>query len=763
MYQHYERREEPGRWSRLLRLLAVLAVVAAVVVAALVFLRSGDAERPVADSGGVKRVSTVRDSHIAVYDGRSWKARFWNGINLGASLPGHSPGELAPTRDDYLRWFPQMKEMNADVVRVYTILDPEFYEALDDFNRDREDPLWVIQGVWSPEEQLIGENEEGRDAYAPEITEEFEHEIRNAVHVVHGDADLPERPGHASGRYRTDVSEYVLGWMIGTEWFPNAVERTNEANKGMQPYSGKYFRATDDARPFESWLASMADTLAEEEMEYRWQHPVAFTNWPTTDPLSHPNEPFPQEDLVSLDPMHITATDDWKAGYFSQYHVYPYYPDFMRHDEKYRDYRSDGTVDPYAGYLHHLRAHHRGIPLFVGEFGVPSSRGMAHRGPLGRDQGYHTEREQGRIEAGMIEAIRQEGLDGALLFAWHDEWFKFTWNTLDLELPPERRDRWRNRLTNEENFGVLAVEAGESAEETITIDGETEDWERRTGGPEGIGGAIEWISDRASGQVVSSEWREYGDFDLTVSHDEAYLYLLLEKREGRWDFERNELDVGFGTLDNGSATTDAAPGLTFPDGGIQCLLRIRGEDDARMLVSSAYDQFTYLWAYKLNLIPDTGASTEESAGVFLPWKLALSRTLVLPQTKERIPFDDIEVGEMRNGVTDPSSRSFDNLADWHAAGDVLEVRIPWMLLGFTDPSSLRVWDYPYNAGGFEPVRVDGVRVYPALRPTGEAPRTSIEPLFYSWQGWEQPTFHERKKESFGILREAFEEERLQRP
>ena len=220
MYQHYERRERPGWGARLLRLLAILAAIAAILVAAFVFLRSGNVGRPVAEVDGVKQVSTVKNTHLAVYDGKSWDSRFWTGMNLGATLPGHAPGELAPTKEDYLRWFPQMKEMNVDVLRVYTILNPEFYEALEEFNSSREDPLWLIQGVWSPEEELMGENEEGRDAYTPHVTQTFRGEISDAVHVVHGDADLPERPGHAGGRYRADVSEYMLGWIVGTEWFP---------------------------------------------------------------------------------------------------------------------------------------------------------------------------------------------------------------------------------------------------------------------------------------------------------------------------------------------------------------------------------------------------------------------------------------------------------------------------------------------------------------------------------------------------------------
>ena len=122
----------------------------------VVFLRWGKVARPVAQEDGIKQVSTVKDARLAVYDGGSWETRFWDGMNMGDTLPGHAPGELAPTRDDYMRWFPQMKEMNVDVLRVYTILEPEFYEALSDFNAGREDPLWLVHGVMSTVDEHKG-------------------------------------------------------------------------------------------------------------------------------------------------------------------------------------------------------------------------------------------------------------------------------------------------------------------------------------------------------------------------------------------------------------------------------------------------------------------------------------------------------------------------------------------------------------------------------------------------------------------------------
>lgn len=757
MYQHYERRERLGRGARLLRLLVVLAASGAMLVAAFVFLTAGNVERPVSEVGGIKQVSTVKDAKLAVYEGDRWETRFWNGVNLGDTLPGHAPGELAPTREDYMRWFPQMKAMNVDVLRVYTILDPEFYEALKDFHSGREDPLWLIQGVWSPEEDLTGENLEGRDAYTPHITRTFESEVADAVHVVHGDADLPERRGHASGRYRADVSEYLLGWIVGTEWFAYAVKKTDDANEGMEPFLGEYFHSTPEATPFESWCASMLEVLAKEEMAYGWQHPVAISNWPTTDPLDHPDEANEQEDLVPVDPMHVEPTGSWKAGYFASYHVYPAYPDFMRHEQKYRDYRTpEGVKDPYAGYLNELRAHHEGIPLVVAEYGTSSARGMAHRGALGRNQGMHTEQEQGEVNVDLLKNIHREGYDGGILFSWQDEWFKFAWNTGSLEIPSARRPMWLNRLTNEQNYGVIATEPGESAEETIHLDGETDDWERRTGGPEGLGDVVNWAADRLLGEGVGAEKREYEDFDLSVSHDEAHLYLLLERRRGLWRFPGEELYVGFGTLADGSDAADKAPGVGFPEGGIQTLLQIKSTKDSHLWINSAYDPHTWRYGKKLDYMPDPTIEEDPQAGVFLPWKLALNRPLTLPQSKRKIPFEDYEVGLMRPGITDPSDPSFDSLADWYAEGDALEVRIPWTMLGYTDPSTLRVWDYPYEAGGIEAVRANRLRIYPTLRDPDQSVQEEIDPLGYSWRGWDQPTYHERKKRSYAAMREAFD-------
>ncbi|ANF94648.1 hypothetical protein [Paenibacillus bovis] len=698
--------------------------------------KGGSYTVPVVDKDGIKRTSTVVGEQLAVYDGSTWQPSFWAGINLGATTPGHYPGELNPTKEDYLRWFPEMKAMNIRVLRIYTILPPFFYEALKEYNETQKEPLYLMQGVWSPEEELIGEDSRGRDAYTPEITQSFTKEIQEAVGAIHGQITIDETPGHAHGQYTADVSPYLLGWVVGTEWFPYAVDVTDKAHPDQPPYKGKYFSADADATAFESWVASMLDVAAEADMKYGWQHPMSFTNWVTTDPLKHPNEPLEQEDLVSVDPMNIKpVASSWQAGYFSSYHIYPYYPDLLRQQPEYKKYKkADGTVNPYAGYLHDMRKHHKGIPLVVAEFGMPSSRGMAHYGPLGRNQGMHTEEEQGKLDAGLVKDIYDEGLDGALLFEWQDEWFKFTWNTIDLE-PADRRAMWRNRLTNEEHFGVIAVEPEASVDDMIHLDGKTEDW--------------------AKNQTAITQ--DYPDMTMQMTHDAANLYVKLEKKNGNWDFSQNNLYIGFDTNGEGSLKSDKAPGVTFNQ-PIEFLVSIQGntEKDSHIYINSGYDQHTYLYGASRKEIPYDPKYADGAAGYFLPWKLALNRELYLPQTKVTMPFEELEVGKLHHGINDPNSPEFNNLSDWYAKDNVIEFAIPWMLLGFIDPSSLTVWENPYQAKGVAPQKTDGVKASPVLVPKNSQAAVNA-PAFgsYTWEPWNEPVSHERPKKSYAILQEAY--------
>lgn len=676
-------------------------------------------------------VSKVEGEDICSYANGKWTPRFWYGVNLGATTPGHNPGELSPTYGDYLRWFAGMEELGVQTVRIYTILPPDFYRALLEHNKAAKKKLWFIQGIWSPEEELTSKG----NAFLPGITQEFQNEITLAVKAVYGQGEIKPRPGKASGLYKSNVAPYLLAWMVGTEWDPEMVDNTNLLNPDKNDSYGEFFTTISDASPFEAWLASILNKLASEETAMGWQHPMAFVNWVTTDPLPHPDEPYSQEDMVSVNPMHIVPTGEWLAGYYAAYHVYPYYPDSLRYQQDYQNYIDpEGKNDPYEAYLCQLRKHHTGIPFVVGEFGVPSSRGMAHRGALERNQGMHTEKEQGEMDISMFQAIQRAGASGGILFSWQDEWFKHTWNTMDLEIPAERRPMWLNRLTNEENFGLIAVEPGNTTR--VFLDGNLDDWDK--------------IDSREIAQGKSGN-----GLQLKVSSDEAYLYLALEKT-GDWNWRKEQLFIGFDNQAGGNSFL-AQPRIAFQQGA-EFLLTVNDKNNAALQVCSAYDQHSYLYGRVLKIIPRDEQWATENNGIFTPWNLCLSRPLYLPVTKRSIPFEEIEIGKLHSGNSNPSSPDFNSLADYFISGNLIEIRIPWMMLGFTDPSSHQVWTYPDrdDLGYFTSITSPGLSIEPILFNKEAGNIVANLALAYNWENWERPNYHERKKESYYLLKSFIE-------
>ena len=326
---------------------------------------------------GLTRLAYVDGTRL-VLPTEGGPSEFLTGVNLGATVPNHAPGELALSRADYRRWFPQMVEMGFRSVRIYTIHPPEFYEELERFNLDNPDsPLYLIHGVWIPEELFL----ETDNLHVEEIKEAMKAEIDDTLGALSGQITNPPARGHASGTYTADVMPWLHSWSVGVEWDPPTTLASDRANEGSRTIMGTYVENTDDASPTEVWIAEMLDHLAVGLADRGLTMPLSFVNWPTTDPLTHPDEPLPEEDMVGVDANGMRATDAWPGGYYAAYHAYPYYPDFQRYEPGIANCVYRGGIDNYAGYLSALRAHHPDIPVMVNEFGVPSSAGMAHLGP----------------------------------------------------------------------------------------------------------------------------------------------------------------------------------------------------------------------------------------------------------------------------------------------------------------------------------------------------------------------------------------------
>lgn len=702
-------------------------------------------EAAVYKDGNLSYMAKINGNGIQVYKAGQWEDMLIKGVNIGMARPGTWPGEAAISESEYYRWFKYIGEMGANAIRVYTLHPPEFYKALYLYNREAKDPLYLFHGVWIDEEGL----EKTLDAYSPQNTLPFDEEMQRIVDVIHGQASVKVRRGHAAGEYDYDISPYVIGWIIGIEWYPNMVENTNIKNPQDKPYSGRFFH-TKESSAFENWLAQRMDHLITYEFEkYGWQRPVSFTNWPSTDLLTHPAEPLDVEDLVGVNPNHIYSSTEMKCGYFASYHVYPYYPDFMNFEEKFLNYKDHrGKENSYAAYLHELRKAHN-MPVLIAEFGVPSSRGMTHENPYGRNQGRLSEKDQGRINAGLFEDIVGQNYMGGLLFSWQDEWFKRTWNTMELD-NPDRRPYWSNQQTSEQHFGLLSFET-----HTLPLDGKKAKYLE-------AGISPLYQSDKKSNPLLQAVYME---------QDESYIYFRIEfnEQQGLLNSDNIRTMILMDTIE-GQGNQNLPGNIKIRcETGIDFAIDISSKPEENLIwVDSYYDPFYYQYGYQMKYLNEQGALSKNS-GVYHPIRLGLCRPMVIPSTGQKVPFSYYETGVLHKGNGSPFSDNYNSLADYiiNQEENALELRIPWQLLNFKDPGQKEVLGDLWQGGLASSQKILGIRVAILAQqgekvytfPITQQDQINVQDMaVFAWKDWDLPEYKERLKQSYYIMKDLFHKE-----
>jgi hypothetical protein len=700
-------------------------------------------ELDIKTESGMKLIGNSGKDYLQVYNNGKWEDILIKGINMGIAKPGSFPGETSITKAEYARWFNQISEMNANAIRIYTIHPPAFYQALYEHNLNNEDPLYLFQGVWVNEEIFIDKE----NAFDSAVTNDFKAEIQRTIDLIHGQAEIEDRAGHASGSYQFDLSPYLLGWIIGVEWDPEVVVGTNDQNPTKTSYDGTYIK-TENSTPFEAWLAQMMDfTAAYEANNYKWQHPMSFTNWVTTDLLTHPSEPSEEEDMVTVNPNVIEAKESFYPGLFASYHIYPYYPDFLNFEEKYVEYVDHrGEKNNYAGYLHDMKEHHD-LPVLVAEFGIPASRGLTHENVYGLDQGNHSEQEQGLKVKQLFEDIVEEKMAGGMVFSWQDEWFKRTWNTMDYD-NPDRRPFWDNIQTNEQHFGLLSFDP-DTEQTQLKIDGYPSDWEGRSEKP------------------IHTTNEENPIKDVYISSDSRGLYLRIDYDEAKWKKGDFQTSILLDTIKKqGQSTIPEAAGLT--EKGIDFIVEIKDEDTSRVLIDSYYDTFYYHYGHLLEMIPTHSYANKKNNGVYHQIRLTLNKELSINKLEDLItvPFSAYETGKLLYGNGNPESKEFNSLADFYSEDGIVEIRLPWLLLNVKDPSQKQIMGDIWSKAGINSSEtIDSISA--AVLVTNQqkevmqrVPEKNGQWMNYTWETWEDPIYHERLKESYHILKETYKEAKM---
>ncbi len=649
------------------------------------------------------------------------------GVNLGLGKPEAYATEYAITKDEYLRWFSQIQDLGANTIRIYTLSHPEFYEAFYEYNKDNPNPLYLIHGVWVDDYLLNSTN----NAFDEVFYEDFFKEIKNVVDVIHGKHQSFDQTEGMADVYNKDISEWVYGYILGVEWEENLVAYTDFLNEGLAQFKGEYFETTD-ANPFEIFLAMSAETVAKYESEkYGTQSSIALSNWAITDPFEYEeiiDKYFNK--IANVDVEKIKPTTNFEAAYYASYHIYPYYP-------SYHSVLEDLEDGAYLHYLNELNTHHQ-IPVVISEFGVPTSRALASiEDDGGRNQGMLSEQEQGLALVTMYDDIIESGSAGGIVFSWQDEWFKRTWNTM-AHTDLNQTAYWSDIQTNEQNFGLLTFEPGKE-QSIVYVDDSNDEWNDK--------------------QLVTTQ----DGLKLYMDYDVEGLYFMIEA-------DSIDLDetyyITLDTTPNSGSTYSKQHDLEMGQ-PTDFIIEIDGKDNSRVLVHERYDIVDGIYSNIVHFnrpeVPAKDSENFESIELMLQENRVyfygedgeyheIGIDEVLDYENIQMKLKTYETGRLIYGNGNPKAEDFNSLTDFSSGEDYIEVRIPWGLINFSNPTSMEIHDDYYDNYGVEPLKINSIQVG-----VGQGD-SKIEMVDYKLK----PTgmkndYHERLKESYYVLQERWKE------
>lgn len=644
------------------------------------------------------------------------------GVDLGAGIPGKFATDYAIDKETYKRWFAQIQDMGANTIRIYTILSDEFYNAFYEYNKSNEKPLYLIHGLWVNDYVQFS----SKDAYDDEFLNEMLIDSKKVVDIIHGKRKISVNSKYGNGVYKNDISQWTIGYILGVEWEDVTVEYTNRMNEEKNKYKGKYMYTSEDATPFEAMLAQVGDKIIEyESKKYKNQRLVAFSNWPTTDPFNYSDKvtKFFRK-ITKVDVENIKITGEVKSGTFASYHIYPYYPDYLSYEGDINQYLDeDGKINTYASYLKKVVDYHS-IPVLITEFGVPTSRGMAQKDRnTGRNQGGMSEKEQGEAIIACYNDIKNAGCAGSIIFTWQDEWFKRTWNTMNA-VNLTKTPFWSDYQTNEQYFGLLSFDPG-TDESICYVDGDISEWSEND-------------------TVCKDEEKS-----ISMKYDEKFIYFLINKKDYN---ENQKIYIPIDTTQKTGSNYCENNNLKF-ERNSDFLICIDGKENSRVLVQERYEILRAMSNREVNGVSAYNEIPDKSTSKFKNIELLLQTATPLETGDNLAKVETYETGKLTYGNANPKSEDFNSLADFCINGDYIEIKIPWQLLNFSNPSEMMIHDDYYENYGVEEINID--KMYVGLGTEDEKDkRIMMQP--FELKGWERNvTYHERLKQSYYMIKEIW--------
>lgn len=594
------------------------------------------------------------------------------GVDLPSSIAGHHATDFAIDYDTYIRWFTLIQEMNANTIRIYTIYDDTFYNALYDYNQSHEQPLYLLQGLQVSDEA----NNSKEDAYSNAFYKTLKKDSIDVIDVIHGRKIIMATSMKGSGYYRKDVSPYLLGYLIGNEWHPGTIEYTNHQDYTTS-YHGKYFSTAVEATVFEAMITKIIDEMVNyETSKYKSQSLISLASSPETDPFEY--EPLYAKQLnkyTTINLEHIKTEKQLLSGYFASYRLYDFcdnFYDYFSLNQKESLKNTLNNLDKtnyYTSYCQLLNEYHS-MPVVISGFGYSSARGTDNiNGPL-------NEREQGEQIISTYQDIVNSGINGAFVDSWQDSWEKRMWNTSYSVLLTQNH-RWHDIQSETSSYGLLSFKSNDNL-----INGKYSDWPNKQ-------------------LLINNK-----DLKLYSFYDEVGIYLFLEKEY----LSRNQdIYIPIDITDNSGTKMDKTRNLKF-NRDVDFLVCLKS-GESQILVHPRYEALRENYLYQINhedpfiKFPKKNEPSFVEINMLCENKNIIDNDYDFEQIYQAKSFDTYKTGQLLEG-----DQAYNSLADYKYGENGIEIRIPWQLLNFSDPIDGLIHDDYYQHYGVKSIPISNIYI-----------------------------------------------------
>ncbi|CEQ30460.1 Uncharacterised protein [[Clostridium] sordellii] len=657
----------------------------------------------------------TKGKDIYIVKNNKWEKLEIVGVGLDSTKPGAFPSENLVNEEDYLRWIKDIYDMGANCIKVSNLMGANFYKALDKFNKDKKNPIYLMQGIYFDEKLL----KNGKDPQGSKVSSAFKDNIKLVIDSVHGNPYNKEKPDILQV-YKTDISKYVIGYSLGIQFAKHDLIYTEIMNN-KKPYDGKYMYTDKNSSSFESYLAKMGDYAVDYEFStYKKQSLISFIGTSAHHIASSVENPNKKNILSSkdtneefknfIDVEDIKAKRGLKTGIVASYNIYPSYTELKEYD---------GNI---GRYFEDINKHYS-IPVIIGEIGVPSSRSGGDFNE-NIDKGYITEQEQGKALVDIYKAVKKSKLAGCFIFEFQDSWYSSSWNTKDNKIL-DRSAYWSDAQTYSQSFGLMTFEPGR-LKVTPYPDDKLDEWSEKN--------------------VISKD----KDYSLSMKSDEKYLYFMI-KSSDKTSLKKDDIYIDLDTTPKSGSKKSTQYGLQF-DNPVDFIIKINDQGNSMVMAQEYYNGFDFyenksLYEKRPDLIKHT-----PDMDYFSPIYIETRPKMFIKsqgETKEKVTY---ETGKLTKGNSNPKSKDFNSAADYYMGNDYVEVRIPWALLNFMDPSTKQIADDFYENFKTKPMKINDINVGVTIK-ENEKVITRIKSTPYKLNGWQVPKYHERLKKSYYILKE----------